>query len=1174
MKFIEQVLFQRIDKDTAPGAVDYSGRKVLNPVRDIRDTRFISNEGSEEYKGENIKGTTLAYDTYASSPAATGRYKCIGTYEDTQTGVIYNWQYNFDGYHRVLSYNPITNINTVLISDDPSAQVLNFQNNPRYLITGVGIIGDLLTWTDNFNPKRYINITRSYGVLNEYKISLMKIGPRNKPVFTDKTSDSAQLVNRIADNSFQFAFRYVYLDNEVSVFSPYSKLLLADTTGIDLLFSNSRNRVLISHTIDSDVMSVLKRVELVFRIGNEPTWRVWKKIESASITATINEYFYNTSPGEAVATSESGKLFDLVPNKAKALTVFRNRTFLNVNEEGLSIPQATISAVRGADQSTTSSDSDAFMKKNGTYGVGLIEHDNFGRASGVIAKTFVSGAQLRIADSFLLTTNTSIQEDTYNTKANRINVTVGGLGIPSGRYSIGVTPELQYEKYMQVPVRNVYYRRDRITSTAVQSSEFEIAGKLFYKILPQTQTEFTSIYLDLPTDIPFVPDTTYFVKVINASSITKLEKVISVFNGNMIQVNTFDFYNWFSFNKLLVVEIFKLKNEQSLFYYEVEGPFNINSNGTFSSPVINNIKADAYYRGGSLFFAEERFFRWNGLPSSDGSYPTQDLSNYANGVSPKYIQVEQPSPLYTKQLSDTGTVTTPARIRASRKSYTPDYTKSAWSQGRPFIEASSQVLNRPSTIRFSDPYIEGSQINGLNSFPVENEYNKIGEDASPITKLIPVGNILVAVHERNITSLYVGEGVVKTGDTGFLSKTDDVVGDDTKLLGGMGSYHPESVQEVDGMAFGWDIFLGVVWRYTVEGVYAISNAGMSSYFRDKAAAYLPHKDTVAFVSGVDKYHKEYLLTLPNVWAVKESSTLDIGSTATQTQTITLNSASYTVGEVYQLSIKFYKSGATSNDNITFNVLHGAANIDVGSVSYLVNTQVAGDAKVVIMEFVYTGAASLSVQLSNISAGTIMDYSVDERTIKGETWAYNYAKKEWAHRYSFVPEYFVRSGNRLFSFKFGRLYKHNDSSTYNNYYGHQYSRRLEFSCNPQPGKVKTWSAVQIAADVLSIEDANNPPLSGGAIQPASVLKVFEATNEFGQATYTRAKEFTKKEGVYCAPILRDTNTNPLLLSAGQIALRDGKDMRSKTLEVVINNDATGRSLIQKVNIVGETSEYSN
>lgn len=1162
-RIIEPLVVQNINKDVAPNGLDYAGRRVINPVRDVLNGRYLSSEGTEERQVENIKGNSVAYNTLLSSPSVTGRNKTIGAFENPKNGNIIYCVYNTDGNHRIIQYDPISGVASVLINSINLA----FQNNTRYLITGVSMVGDIVVLTDNINPQRYFNVTRTYSSPNDFNVSLMKIGPRNKPLFTDKSSDTAQLVNRISDNSFQFSFRYIYWDNETSVLSPYSKLLIADAKGIDTIFSTIRNRCLISHAVDAEVIPVLKRVELLFRVGNNPDWRVWKKIEGASIISTISEYFYNTTPGETVALSDSSKIFDLIPNKSKALTVFRNRIFLNVSEDGINVPAATISATRSSSVSSTGADLDPYIKKNGTYGVGLVEYDKLGRATGVIAKAFVSGDVLKtipFLSAFFFGTGRVFQESTYNTKANRIDVTVGGLGVPSGRYSIVLTGELQYEKYFQAPAKILWYIREKGTVNPIASNEqFEYLGKIFTDVQGQvrSQSDFSYLYIRLPTNIPFTPDNTYYVKILNGNTgLTRVEKVIDVFDGDMLVVGNFGITNWRDTtlaSSSLFIEVYKLKNEQSLFYYEVAGPFDINSEGVFSTTIINAIQGDTYYRGGNIFYSPTN----SNLRVSLVRRLPKEFVVFLSSITFTALQFEQPTPVYTKQSGISKTQN--LQPGSNDTDYTADYTKSAWSQGRTFVEATAEVLNRPSAIRFSDPYIEGSQVNGLNSFPVGNEYNKIGEDSSPITKLIAVGNILLAVHERNITSLYVGEGVVKTGDTGFLSQTDAVVGDDRKMIGNMGSYHPESVQEVDGMAFGFDIFLGVVWRYTVEGVFAVSNYGMKNYFRDRAIAYLQYKDTIAFVSGVDKYHKEYLITMPNVWATKQSNSAAFAASggAAQTYSIPITPADYTIGEVYQAVVKFTKqSGASADDTIAFTILQGGVNIDINTTTIVVTTSVVGSAQEIAIEFVYTGVSSLAIQVTGISVDLNINTRIEERTIKGETWAFNYAEKVWCQRYSFVPEYFVRSGNQLFSFKYGNLWKHNQSATCNNFYGHQYKRQITWACNPQPGKVKTWSAGHIAGESI-------------AADPAGTTRVMEFSNDQGQASYTPAKEFEKREGVYYGPILRDTNTNPLLIAAGRLALRDGKDMRSKSLEVTLNNDSTGRGLLQKVNIIGEYSEFS-
>jgi hypothetical protein len=426
---------------------------------------------------------------------------------------------------------------------------------------------------------------------------------------------------------------------------------------------------------------------------------------------------------------------------------------------------------------------------------------------------------------------------------------------------------------------------------------------------------------------------------------------------------------------------------------------------------------------------------------------------------------------------------------------------------------------------------------------------------------VAVGNVLLSVHERHVTTVYVGEGIVRTGDTGFLTKVDDVVGDDRKLTGEYGSYHPESVQEVDGQAFGFDIFNGVVWRYTVEGIFAISEYGMKSFFRDKARDYFDQKDKLKFVSSIDRYHKEYLLTLPVRYETYLASPIQNYTGSTGTYDYNLTPSDYQIGDTYRLAIFINKqNGADSNFKVTVSVSDNGTTVIKDNIIIDVITDLQQDVKQVNVEFKYTGQSFIRIAISGIAHSIFAQYFIDRQRIKGETWAFNYEKKVWTQRYSYVPEFMGKVGNELLSFKNGNLYRHNSSDVHNNFYGEQYESSFTVVCNPQPNKVKVWSALQIAAMSLCADEAGTS-------------KVMECTNDQGQASYTRAKDFKKRQGVYYAPILRDVNTNPLLLSAGKIALRDGKDMTSKTLEITIHNDREDQSLLQKLNIIGEFSEFS-
>lgn len=1324
MQFIENIILKNINKDVSPSGLDYSGRKIVNPLRDLLNSRVLSSEEGDQYLLESIRGT----QEVPNSQLSAGLNECIGTYENIEQNLMIFFIWNSNLEHGVFKYNGTDDTITRLLVDNPASPVLNFSNSPRYAITGVGMIGNILTWTDNLNPQRYMDITRTYTVLNALTLSLAKIGPRTAPSIAyipgltpNKNNDTSQRINKIADLSFQFAFKYVYVNNEESVLSPFSELVRADAFGIDRVFTNARNYVTIAHTIDTDISTIIKRVECCFRINNNSEWIVWSKV--TNFGASFNRDFYNDSPGEIVPTILSSKLFDAVPNLSKALAVFKNRIFLNITEEGLTVPSLTVTPSRDTARDTLTHQATregGYLKKNGSYSVGVVVTDAFGRMTGVYSKKRINGEELTLAKTFLFSTLSASDPD--NRVANRLAVALTGSLPPSSRYSIVVTPELKYEVYMQTVGGIAFY----VSDTESPNSNAEnviINGRRYVNDFDKSDTSpWSFCHIFLPDELPFIPDKDCYVRIINSENTAIVERVLDVIDGNIIVTGKFpgiDFTTFpegprwtvnlgsiilgeHQFGVWAFIEIFKLKTTPDIFYYEVAGPFQAGSDGAIITTPISNIEMDTYYRGGLNGGADanRRSFRFRAIGR------TSSLAGMAHFETEAQLQIETPSPTY---ISGTTIPMIPPQGIPSDfqfKGYTPDYSKTAWSRGRVFVELTPEVLTRPCTLRFSDPFIEGSTINGLTSFPVDNIYDKIGQDRSPITKLVPVGNIMLAVHERAVTSLYIGEAIVRSGDGGLTAKVDAVIGDDRKLETDMGSYHPESVQEIDGKVFGWDIFSGQVWRYTVEGLIDISSYGMSTYFRDRGRRYFEDKDRLKFVSGIDKDHKEYLLTLPPKWddlatapvqasgpssilpgtgmqpladwsdaghewsliagaqvitengdasppspwvkgtlisvpnytynfslqfqiqddlaendCIVEVALLDAtetvldsvsfnisGASGTSNETLSLQAAvagthvgvrfnnntvissktilleefvfdtyettansaltydfvlnplNYVLGETYRFKVIAYKQGATANDEIDISIYGDGLDIIEEHLDYTVSTAVAADAEELLVQFIYTGQSFIRVNIIGIDFPIFVALHTESQTITGETWAFNYEENVWAQRYSFVPEFMGRVNTKLVSFKEGRLWRHNVTDTHNNFYGVQYQRQFTFATNPQPNKVKVWSAVQIAAESLAVDEAGQK-------------KILEVSNTEGQASYTRVKDFDKKEGVYYGYIFKDVNTNPALLQAGRIALRDGKDMRSKALEVTVSNDRTDVSRLQKINIIGEYSEFS-
>ena len=139
---------------------------------DALNVRLGSTEASEIGSVENSKGNSkLTSLQFLDGMPLSSSARCIGAYEDGSNNVIY-WFVHDPSFSEgdtgkldlIVSYNVKTD-DTIyhIISIDNGLKVnttLNF--NPSYLITGVDRIGDLLFFTDNYNPPRFININKNY----------------------------------------------------------------------------------------------------------------------------------------------------------------------------------------------------------------------------------------------------------------------------------------------------------------------------------------------------------------------------------------------------------------------------------------------------------------------------------------------------------------------------------------------------------------------------------------------------------------------------------------------------------------------------------------------------------------------------------------------------------------------------------------------------------------------------------------------------------------------------------------------------------------------------------------------------------------------------------------------------------------------------------------------------
>jgi hypothetical protein len=253
---------------------------------DALNVRMGSTEASEVGVIENAKGNTrLTTLTYTDGTPLSADAKCIGATKDSARGILYwfvhdpNFTDSITGkLDMIVSYNVNTTkiIYHVISTKDVNSlyeTTLNF--NPEYVITGVNLIDDLLFFTDDYNPPRYINVKRAYGAPISYvdtiiasDINVIKKFPTEAPQisYTEISGDE----NYIEDKFLCFAYRYRYVDGQYSATSQFSApafipnfFNFTTENALNEGMTNAYNNIVISyHSGGADVVGI----DLLFKL--------------------------------------------------------------------------------------------------------------------------------------------------------------------------------------------------------------------------------------------------------------------------------------------------------------------------------------------------------------------------------------------------------------------------------------------------------------------------------------------------------------------------------------------------------------------------------------------------------------------------------------------------------------------------------------------------------------------------------------------------------------------------------------------------------------------------------------------------------------------------------------------------------------------------------------------
>jgi len=339
---------------------------------DALNVRMGSTEQSEMGVIENTKGNLPLTDIgYIDGTPLSIKARCIGAFEDGSKETVY-WFVHDPNFSEgatgkldlIMSFNTLNNILTYhVISIDNGDGVdttLNF--NPKYLITAVNKIDDLLFFSDDYNPPRSINVTENYAdpsptnidyyiavpptaiaphpeILSE-RLKVVKKPPVESPTFQVTNTGGQQ--NFLHDNFICFAYRYRYADSQYSATSQFTLPAFLpgafDFSASSLLnngMQNSINTAIITYNSGGPLVV---GIDLLFKDASNNIIKVIEKLNKAELGLVDNTDYTYTFSNSKIFTIlpdyEILRLYDNVPRLAKAQTIMGNRLMYGNYLEG------------------------------------------------------------------------------------------------------------------------------------------------------------------------------------------------------------------------------------------------------------------------------------------------------------------------------------------------------------------------------------------------------------------------------------------------------------------------------------------------------------------------------------------------------------------------------------------------------------------------------------------------------------------------------------------------------------------------------------------------------------------------------------------------------------------------------------------------------------------------
>ena len=1130
----KKIFLKGINQDDAHVLMDTG--EYLNGL----NIRFSTTESGKVGQISNVEGNAIRNNS-GSFVLPVGTNTTIGAWEDTPNRRVFFFNKNSNFSHGIYCYDADNStVYTVLLSSQVVGG-LGFNT----AIHSVSMVGNLLYWTDGVRSQRRINVEA--GIKLNHVGYTTDVAPyvldqdtntkmlasvitliRNQPAYpltVAKGTESGYASNFIANEAFQFAYRFVYRDFEVSAFSPLSTLVNYHNAP-DIVAGYNRIDVTIplSQKIPQDVLRV--EVAAKFVLGGK--YSIVKSFTTGFSThnsgTALTFKFFNDSVGVGVDDPTAYKQFDSIPIRSGTLEIAKNRLFLGNNYDGYQSPSSTSLSTSTATSGgpvigtwviLTLGDPPSQITVNllditgigdtwsgyyapGTYPATTYTYNSADfRGAGLAQVAVYYGYTIADIRGFSFPGVTATVTGSVPSPSNVANKYVfksdssykmgvvfydeagRKCGVVTSDTSKVVTPDRSYN--------NTAYTTDinwlLVNSGTPAVLQAEIPDWAYYYSVVMTKSLRTNFFMQMrATDVQYATkaaDGTYTYSTTYTETKTGIAVKIDALNkygmgyshqeGDVLKLYGSD--NTVrslkvkdTYGDYVIVDLANLGTIVQ-YLYEIYTPYAQSTN-------------EFYYEKGAMYAVNNPGQSNRSYSTLSGSFKG-DIILLDRTVSATNFIVEAMSPNDLKWQNWNTNI------------------------GRTNIVSDARPAFKKTSVYWSNVIVPGTQTNGLSTFDALDqtnlpiELNSI-QKLSLVSKVESEGTVMLAIGEQETASIYLGEAqIIDNTGSSFLATSSGVIGNTNVMRGSFGTINPESVVRYMGNVYWFDANKGSVVSYSPNGLFPISSNKMIKYFRKVGQDVI--RNGYKFYGGIDPYHNEVLMFSPFKTVIPQNEILTdvVISTASYSYTSGTNNVNITVtpGSVYTISLPAGVTASYMSEGVTnfFVAQEGGSTISI------------------------TAAGSGNFSLSKIQRSYYEAYDG-----QGAVWAYQPALDKWVTQYSFRPEWMSMVGNRLVTFKSGYPYIHD--GIYNTFYGQAYDSVLAFAHSDAGNVTKVYHGVGIEGDT--------PDLLHIRTEVPNV-----------QSSDLRAVDFANAEGVKYSSIYRD-RLSPNTTGTADEKLYKGDNMRGE------------------------------